>query len=106
MDMATPCMWLQSLQQKELQMDNPQSPTSENQIETARESSSPSILSTTSLYSLYVPSSPNSSNDEDKDSIWWIISGVDISETCHKYRVEVIDKCKSMAIILDAFEEL
>ncbi|CAJ0847236.1 7821_t:CDS:2, partial [Entrophospora sp. SA101] len=45
--------------------DNPQSPTSENQIETARESSSPSILSTTSLYSLYVPSSPNSSNDEE-----------------------------------------
>ncbi|KAF0489652.1 hypothetical protein F8M41_022016 [Gigaspora margarita] len=106
--------------------DQPQ--TSENQIRTARETSPPSI---TSMYSMHVPSSPNSSINEEyirtgrntyrlfyftgpgvlewhlnEHSMRWIVSDVDISEICFEYRAEVIKRCEPMAVILDAFEEL
>ncbi|CAG8631064.1 12707_t:CDS:10, partial [Dentiscutata heterogama] len=106
--------------------DQPQ--TSENQTRTARETSPPSI---TSMHSLYVSSSPNSSINEEyiragkntyrlfyftgpgvlewhlnEHSIRWIVSDVDISEICLENRAEVIKRCEPMAVILDAFEEL
>ncbi|CAG8834481.1 19900_t:CDS:2, partial [Gigaspora margarita] len=102
-----------------------------NQIRTSRETSPPSMATTTSMHSLYVPSSPSSTISEEctiagkrtyllsyftgpgvpewnlnEDSVRWIVNDVDISEICLEYREEVVKKCEPMTVTLDAFEEL
>ncbi|CAG8676439.1 9_t:CDS:10, partial [Acaulospora morrowiae] len=105
--------------------------TPEGKVKAVDSDEVPSATTTTSLY---VPSSPSTSdctiNEEyikaekrsyymnyftgpgapewhlNKDSTRWIVRSIDISEICLEYRVAVVKKCESIAVILSAIEEL